>query len=80
MELVHHFLDFMLLPNFAGHFVMQGPNDAGNARDLLDVAELDLVVAFAVQTETHVHRHIYFLQLFVILVAPHRDEQCMGPL
>ena len=51
------FLDLVLLPNFAGHLVMQCPNDAGDTGDLLDVRQLNFVVAFSVPTETHLHWH-----------------------
>ena len=61
VQLVHDLLDFFLGPNFTGHLVMQSPNDAGNAGDLLDVGQLDGIIAFAVPTETHVHRHSKFL-------------------
>ena len=57
VELVHDLLDLVFFPNFTGHFVVQSPNNAGDTGDLLDVGQLDLVIAFAVPTETHVHRH-----------------------
>ena len=44
-------------PDLAGHFVMQRPHDAGHARNLLDVAQLDVVIAFAVPAKTHLHSH-----------------------
>ncbi len=47
------------LPNFTGHLVMQCPDDAGDTGDLLNVTEFDLVVAFAIPAETHLHWHMY---------------------
>ena len=49
--------DLFFLPDLAGLLVMQGPNDAGHAGDLLDVRQLDAVVALAVPAKAHLHRH-----------------------
>ena len=57
MELIHHFSDLALFPNFAWHLVVQSPDDAGDAGNLLDVIQADLIVALAVPTETHLHWH-----------------------
>ena len=57
LALLLHLSNFFFLPNFTGHLVMQGPDNAGYAGDLLDVGQLDFVVAFAVPTETHLHWH-----------------------
>ena len=49
--------DLLFLPDLAGLLVVQGPDDAGHARDLLDVRQLDAVVALAVPAKAHLHRH-----------------------
>ncbi len=58
IELLLHFSDFLYLPDFTGHFVVQRPDDAGDAGDLLDIGEADLVIALAVPTEAHLHWHV----------------------
>ena len=57
VDLIHDFLDLVLFPNLTGHFVVQSPNDAGNAGNLLDVAEGDGVVVLTIPAPTHLHRH-----------------------
>ena len=57
VDLIHDFLDLVLFPNLTGHFVVQSPNNAGNAGDLLDVAEGDGVVVLTIPAPTHLHRH-----------------------
>ena len=52
-----NFGDLGFFPDLTGHFVVQRPDDAGDTGDLLDVGKLDLVVAFTVPTETHLHWH-----------------------
>ena len=49
--------DLLFLPDLAGLLVVQGPDDAGHAGDLLDVRQLDAVVALAVPAKAHLHRH-----------------------
>ena len=57
LQLLLHLGDLIDLPDLAGHLVVQGPDDAGDAGDLLDVGQGDLVVAFAIPAETHLHWH-----------------------
>ena len=57
VDLVCDLLDLVDLPDLAGHLVVQRPDDAGHAGDLLDVAEGDGVVALAIPAPTHFHRH-----------------------
>ena len=57
LQLLLHFSDFFDGPDFAGHLVVKRPHDAGDAGNLLDIGKADLVIAFAVPTETHLHRH-----------------------
>ena len=47
--------DLLRLPDLAGHLVVEGPDDTRHAGDLLDVGQLDLVVALAVPAECHLH-------------------------
>ena len=61
MELIHNLSDLALFPDFAGHLVVQSPDNAGNTGDLLDIVQGDLIVALAIPTETHLHRHSKFL-------------------
>ena len=57
LELFLDLGDLIDLPDLAGHLVVQGPDDAGDAGDLLDVGQGDLVVALAIPAETHLHWH-----------------------
>ena len=57
VDLVCDLLDLVDFPDLAGHLVVQCPDDAGHAGDLLDVAEGDRVVALAIPAPTHFHRH-----------------------
>ena len=57
VDLVCDLLDLVDLPDLAGHLVVQCPDDAGHAGDLLDVAQGDGVVALAIPAPTHFHRH-----------------------
>ena len=59
MDLVHNLFDLCFLPDFAGHFVVQRPDNAGHAGNLLDVGEAHRVIALAIPTPTHFHRHIF---------------------
>ena len=58
VQLIHDLGDLRFFPDFAGHFVMQSPDDGAYTGDLLDVRQFDLVVAFSVPAETHLHWHI----------------------
>ena len=64
MDLVYDLLDLGLLPDLAGHFAVQGPDDLLNTGDLLNVAEGDGVIALTIPAPTHFHRHVVLL-LFV---------------
>ena len=63
VNLVNHFLDFRFFPDFAGHLVMQGPDDAGHAGNLLNVGEAHRVISLTIPAPTHFHRHIFSLHL-----------------
>ena len=56
--------DFANLPHLAGHLVVERPHDALHPGDLLDVAELDLVVALAVPAPCHFHGKSLLITLF----------------
>ena len=58
VDQVNFLLDFFLGPDLAGHLAVQGPDDAGHAGNLLDVAEADGVIALAVPAPSHFHRHM----------------------
>ena len=64
MNLVYDLLDLGLLPDLAGHFAVQGPDDLLNTGDLLNVAQGDGVIALTIPAPTHFHRHVVLL-LFV---------------
>ena len=64
MDLVYDLLDLGLLPDLAGHFAVQGPDDLLNTGDLLNVAQGDGVIALTIPAPTHFHRHVVLL-LFV---------------
>ncbi len=66
LDLRDDLFDLIRLPDLAGHFVVQRPDDGAHAGDLPDVAERDLVISFAVPAKTHLHRHLLFL-LFVVV-------------
>ena len=51
--------DLLFLPDLAGLLVVQGPDDAGHAGDLLDVGQRDAVVPFAIPAESHLHGHMH---------------------
>ena len=55
LELLLNFGDFIKFPYFSRHFVMKRPDDALHTRNLLDIAELNLVVALTVPTPCHFH-------------------------
>ena len=61
VDLIGDLLDLVDLPDLTGHLVVQCPDDAGHAGNLLDVVEGDGIVAFTVPTPTHFHRHSGFL-------------------
>ena len=62
--------NFLHFPDFPGQFVVQSPDDAGDTGDLLDVGELDVVIALAVPAETHLHWHwnssLFFFRLMIV--------------
>ena len=64
MDLVYDLLNLGLLPDLAGHFAVQGPDDLLNTGDLLNVAQGDGVIALTIPAPTHFHRHVVLL-LFV---------------
>ena len=70
LQLLLNLCDFVNFPYFAGHLVMQRPDNAGYAGDLLDIGKGDLVIAFAIPTETHLHRHIVIPPLPKIRAFP----------
>ena len=69
VDLVCDLLDLVDLPDLAGHLVVQRPDDAGHARDLLDVAEGDGIVALTIPAPTHFHRHSGILLVWLCGVA-----------
>ena len=64
VDLVYDLLDLGLLPDLAGHFTVQGPDDLLNTGNLLNVAQGDGVIALTIPAPTHFHRHVVLL-LFV---------------
>ena len=74
VDLVCDLLDLVDLPDLAGHLVVQRPDDAGHAGDLLDVVEGDGVVALTIPTPTHFHRHRGFL--LMLLCYSVRSNRC----
>ncbi len=58
VQLLLHRRDLLGLPDFPRHFVVKRPDNALHARNLLDVGQLDLVVALAVPAPGHLHWHI----------------------
>ena len=67
-------------PDFSGQLVVQGPNDAGDAGNLLDVRKGNLVIALAVPSETHLHWHwnssLFFISLDTSIPPIFRNENC----
>ena len=57
MDLIHDFPDFVFFPDFAGHLVVQGPDDACHAGDLFNVGQGNGVVSFPVPAPSHFHCH-----------------------
>ena len=55
MDLIHDFFDLFFFPDFAGHLVVQGPDDACHAGDLLNVGQGNGVVSFPVPAPSHFH-------------------------
>ena len=74
VDLVCDLLDLVDLPDLAGHLIVQCPDDAGHAGDLLDVVEGDGVVALTIPTPTHFHRHRGFL--LMLLCFSVRSNRC----
>ena len=70
LQLLLNLRDLVHFPNFAGHLVMQRPDNAGYAGDLLDIGKRDFIIAFAIPTETHLHRHNVFLHCNVFGAFP----------
>ena len=69
VDLVCNLLDLVDFPDLAGHLVVQCPDDAGHAGDLLDVAQGDGVVALAIPAPTHFHRHREVPPVVIYLMA-----------
>jgi len=76
VDLVCDLLNLVDLPDLAGHLVVQRPDDAGHAGDLLDVAEGDGVVALAIPAPTHFHRHSGCPPL--ILLCVYARQECLA--
>ena len=76
VDLVCDLLDLVDFPDLAGHLVVQCPDDAGHAGDLLDVAEGDRVVALAIPAPTHFHRHSGCPPL--ILLCVYARQECLA--
>ena len=74
VDLVCDLLDLIDLPDLAGHLVVQCPDDAGHAGDLLDVVQRDGVVALTIPTPTHFHRHRGFLLMLLCFFV--RSNRC----
>src|SRR5699024_10116761 len=82
LELLLDLGDLIDLPDLAGHLAVQGPDDAGDAGDLLDVGQRDLVVALAIPAETHLHWHSLSLLCAEFAQPPragHRTASCYIP-
>ena len=69
VDLIGYLLDLVDLPDLAGHLVVQRPDDAGHAGDLLDVAQADGIVALAIPAPTHFHRHRKILLFYIFCFA-----------
>ena len=55
LDLAAHFLDFLHFPDFAGLFLVQGPNQPRDSGNLPDLLRRDGVVSLAVPAECHLH-------------------------
>ena len=69
VDLIGYLLNLVDLPDLAGHLVVQRPDDAGHAGDLLDVAQADRIVALAIPAPTHFHRHRKILLFYIFCFA-----------
>jgi hypothetical protein len=69
VDLIGYLLDLVDFPDLAGHLVVQRPDDAGHAGDLLDVAQADGIVALAIPAPTHFHRHRKILLFYIFCFA-----------
>ena len=58
VELTLDLCDLVDLPHLARHLVVERPNDSVHTGDLLNIRQLDAIVALAVPSEGHFHWHI----------------------
>ena len=58
VQLALHLGDLVDRPDLTGHFVVQSPHDPRHTGNLLDIGQLDTIVALAVPAECHLHRHM----------------------